>query len=64
MGCAVVAAAVSTLVWLPNGAATAAVVSTPSATSPYVHGPLSSPQGGFIYDQYGRVDILHGVNAV
>ncbi len=64
MGCAVVAAAVSTLVWLPNGAATAAVVSTPSATSPYVHGPLSSPQGGFIYDQYGRVVILHGVNAV
>jgi endoglycosylceramidase len=36
----------------------------PSATSPYLHGLLSSPQGKFIRDEYGRVVILHGVNAV
>ncbi len=35
-----------------------------TATSPFVHGILSSAQGGFINDQYGRVVILHGVNAV
>ncbi len=37
---------------------------SPSPTSPFVHGLLSVGQGGFIYDQYGRVVILHGVNAV
>ncbi len=34
------------------------------ADAPYVHGLLSSPIGGFIHDEYGRVVILHGVNAV
>jgi len=49
---------------LPTGGATAVVANLISGTSPFVHGPLSSPQGGFLYDQYGRVVILHGVNAV
>jgi len=34
------------------------------ASAPFVHGLLSSSQGAYIYDQYGRVVILHGVNAV
>jgi endoglycosylceramidase len=61
----VVALAGLTFLSLPTGrSAAAASASPPSATSPYVHGLLSSPQGGFLYDQYGRVVIMHGVNAV
>ena len=59
-----VAVITASFLWLPDAKAAASSTSTPSATTPYVHGLLSSPQGGFIYDQYGRVVILHGVNAV
>src|ERR1019366_10032490 len=63
-GCVVVVIVTSAFLWLPSASAAASPTSTPSATSPFVHGLLSSSQGGFIYDQYGRVVILHGVNAV
>jgi len=54
----------SAVLWLPTTSAAGVTPSTPSPVSPFVHGLLSSPQGGFIYDQYGRQIILHGVNAV
>ena len=53
--------------WGAGAGAAGASVTAPGgagADAPFVHGLLSSPQGGFIYDQYGRVVILHGVNAV
>jgi len=60
-----VSAVVMTAIWwAPTVGAAALPASPSSATSPFVHGLLSSPQGGFLYDQYGRVVILHGVNAV
>ncbi len=47
-----------------NGGGAAA--SEPPATSntSFVQGPISAPGGPFLYDRYGRVVILHGVNAV
>ena len=46
-----------------------AAPSTPSAppsgpAGSFVSGTLSSPGGPFLYDKYGRVVLLHGVNAV
>jgi endoglycosylceramidase len=35
-----------------------------SPNTPFVHGLLSSGQGGTIHDEYGRTVLLHGVNAV
>jgi len=60
----VAASVASPFLCLQTGGATAVVTNPISATSSFVHGLLSSPQGGFLYDQYGRVVILHGVNAV
>lgn len=36
----------------------------PPTDTSYVVGPISAPGGPFMYDRFGRVVILHGVNAV